>query len=216
MAICKCPECGYDKLSTLARACPICGTPYPFGNAFGGEEPTSKRSPITRIERLVFGRANGEPLSWLVIDTEPDEGIVLVISERIIAKRAYSDTDRPWLESDLHTWMVEDFSFACLSSEEQALVVGEPFILASDQAEKLGSDSARRAWPTAELAAKEGSAPRDGAIPYWLCTKGADRGTIQIVTARGRIYSHGWSPSEEIGVRPAMWLRLTKESDKDC
>lgn len=217
MAICKCPECGYEKLSTLARTCPICGVPYPFGNVSAQSGAASEGPPITRVERLMLGRANGEPLSWLVIDAEPDDGLALVITERVIAKHAYADTDRPWVESDLHTFLAEDFSYSYLSSEEQALVVGEPFILTAEQAKSLGSDSARKAWPTAELAAKSGPESKEGTIPYWLCTKGTDCGDIQIVTSQGRIYSHGIGPdNDEIGVRVAMWIRLAEELKDDC
>lgn len=217
MAICKCPECGYDKLSTLARECPVCGIPYPFGNGPAHDGMPIGGSPIMRVERLEFGHAKGEPLSWLVIDTEPDEGIALVISERVIAKQAYADTDLTWMESDLHTWMVEDFAYGYLSSDEQALIVGEPFILTARQAECLGSDTTRKAWPTAELAAKGGPIPGEGTIPYWLCTRGSDCGNVQIVTAQGRVYAHGIPPDDdEIGVRPAMWIRLSQESEDDC
>jgi len=216
MTICTCPECGYDKLSTLAKTCPVCGVPHPFGNGMKTGGSGARSAPIDRVERLMLGHANGEPLSWLVIDASPEEGIALILSERVIAKHEYAHADLAWQESELRTWMIEDFAYGFLSSEEQAIVVGEPFVLTAHQADLLGSDDARKAWPTAALAAEGDPSSGDGAVPYWLCTKGTDCGDIQIITSQGRIYAHGLPPdNEEVGVRPAMWIRLADALEND-
>ena len=211
MTMCTCPECGHGKLSTLARTCPECGAPSPyFGNSFAvGDDAVL--IPVARAERILLGHAKGEPLSWLVLDADRSKGVALAVSERVIARHEYAGIDLSWEESDLRTWMVEDFAYGYLSSDEQELIVGEPFILTSQQARLFRSDGARKAWPTAQLSQGGEHEPGDGAIPYWLSTKGTDCGCIQIVTAQGRIYAHGLPPDDErMGVRPAVWIRLAK------
>jgi tetratricopeptide (TPR) repeat protein len=151
---------------------------------------------------------------WLVLATEP--GKALLITDDIIANKAFSFNPGPWETSGLHYWLNNEF-YLGFSEIEQACVLtaeiygenimGKPVLLA-DKVFLLSTDEAVRYLPSdnARIARYNGS-PQI----WWLRTDAVNGVLATNVMTDGSINDIGNSvDTVSIGVRPAIWV-ITEE-----
>lgn len=185
-------------------------------------------------DKLAFGRypqgADGgiAPLHWLVRAVR--DGHALLLADRLIECLPYhaSDHDTTWADCSLRAWLGGEFFIAAFDENERGRIAragcenapnpssgaggSEPtrdsvFLLSLDEYRacfSLTDDHKVYATPYAVR-----NAPKGG-LQWWLRTAGDSPRYAACVHYLGGVSTFG-SPVEDtaIGVRPALWLRLS-------
>lgn len=154
---------------------------------------------------MIFGEYHGEPISWVIAQTtDTDEGLVLLISERVLATRPYdSSGGASWTSCDLRSWLSDAFALDAFSDTERAMLEGEPFVPTSRQVfSSFPTAPVRIAWPASSAMAAQGEAS-----PWWTSTGADADNRIAFVRADGKVDDRkGADPRQALGVRVAVWI----------
>ena len=115
----------------LAALCLACAVGLAAcGSARDGDDGTLQPG-----DTFVFGAfeqdnnpANGaEPITWVVLDTDPTFGRVFAITEMSIYTMLFNssiDQGNEWATSELHSWLTGEFANTAFSAEDRARIVG--------------------------------------------------------------------------------------------
>ena len=188
-------------------------------------------------EDVLFGRYrqdhdgkpdSRDPISWLVLEQEPKERRMLLLSRFALDHKPMTKHLRPvfWKHSYLRKWLNHDFMEAAFTPEERALIIttdlenqgngkdtqDQIFILSRDElCRRLPTPESRICPPSryvmTELAAS-GTYILNGGCCYWLRTPGGyGPESACLVQASGSLdFDFGYDDS--YAVRPALWVRL--------
>lgn len=192
--------------------------------------------PVWDENAIVIGKyeqdgntENGEePIVWIKLKEQ--NGKALVITRDIIDAKAFDETNSgssiKWRNSPLRNWLNNTFyKKAFIGTEKNAIIeteVSTPgqydgttskdfvFILSVEEAKELiTSNSSRRAKVT-KFAENNGAQNSATGGWWWLRTKVGNYATA-LVEQDGNIRTLGYnSMLTTIGVRPAMWVDLSK------
>ena len=203
MALIDCPECTH-RVSHLAKACPSCG--FPVADHVRGEN-------MGIGDKVEFG-----PYSWIVL--EKREGKALIIAEDVLRRNGgiefipyHSGYEAvTWEDCSLRKWLNSSFLERFTAEERGRIVLSS---LKNDDNPSFGTeggaDTEDRVFCLSIAEAHNFmNVPPRGASDYWwlrspgrFTTLGAD------VYSDGGVNESGWSViSDELGVRPALWLTL--------
>ncbi len=180
-------------------------------------------------DKLSDGRFRLSPIEWRVLEIQEDRA--LLISTRVLDSQKYHKDCGMWgfEESSLRRWLNAEFiSWAFSESEESAIIstrVTTPyrelrhmknpvvdskiFVLTVDEAEKYFSSNRDRSAAITDYS--HFRAPDGKCYYWWLRTGGRLQSSVGFVADDGVVSSDGTSCFyDNIGVRPAMWVRLDK------
>ncbi len=168
-----------------------------------------------------FGNFEGNT-EWLVLDKEEDK-MMLITKDLIKLDKFNEEQARAiWENCTLRSWLNSEYYESAFSDDEKSLILettnknydnsiyylgqGGPdtidkvFLLSVDEEKELfSSNSARRAYID------------DTKYEWWTRTPGNNQYTAVFVNADGDDVLSGAGVGEaEIGVRPAMWIDITK------
>ena len=168
-----------------------------------------------------------EPIQWQVLEIQAERA--LVISRQVLTPRIYDSAARAtkWSKSGVRFWLHEAFLVENFTERERQLIletevqvrsfeglfnVGENtrdwlFLLDLEEANRyFGTDQERKT--TATTCAKNKGVPDNR---WWLRTLGRTAFDALFVDGRGAIDRGGKrAATEGIGIRPAMWIDVTK------
>lgn len=185
---------------------------------------TTVTGPIREGNYIYFGnyyKYTGKPgpIEWKILKEE--DGKLLIISSYILRAQPYNTEriDVTWETCSLRSWLNEDFINEAFSSSDQKYIltvtISNPdnpkygteggndtedkvFLLSIDEANTLFADKQERGLM--------GS--------WWLRSPGIYSRTATgvggegVAASGGYISTEGWYVESEIGVRPAMWIKL--------
>lgn len=205
-----------------------------------GEEVYNKIKSLNVGDIYKFGSyeyeyLNGqEAIEWLVLEKERTK--ILVISKYALDCEQYNTNgyvDVTWETCTLREWLNNDFLNAAFSTEEKAMIPtvaisadknpehstypgsatrDRVFLLSITEANRyFKSDSARECEPT-HYAVSHG-ANKIGLYncQWWLRSPGCFQHSAAIVDSGGFVDEDGYNvDDEDIAVRPAMWIDLSK------
>ena len=185
-------------------------------------------------EKLEFGRYPQEgdggiaPLHWLVRGMR--DGHALLLADRLIECLPYHSAggDTAWADCSLRAWLGGEFFMSAFDEDERARIArvncsnapnpstgaggGEPtresvFLLSLEEYRGLFSLTDDRKVYATPYAIRR--APKGG-LQWWLRTAGDSPRYAACVHYLGGVSTFG-SPVEDtaVGVRPALWLRLS-------
>lgn len=183
--------------------------------------PTALEAPTLKVgDTLKFGRFQGRPLTWTVLDYKDDHW--LVMTSRGITCRPYNDTltHMTWEESALRAWLNGTFLEQSFSDAERARIrptripaevdeehelhagaetLDRVFILSISEYERYFLQTGRQ-W---KCRIGDGT-PRQ----CWLRNYGADRTRAAFVGRSGSVHAGGsLVDSARNAVRPLMWIK---------
>lgn len=173
-----------------------------------------------------------EDIEWIVLERE--DGRALVISKYVLECLRFgsvSDEYVTWENSEVRTWLNEDFLENAFTEEEkERILVSEVtadenpqydvdagnavedriFLLSAAEAERYFADDEMRAcMPTKYMNAKYELPDPNGYCSWWLRTPGCGGMSVCCVDQDGRVNCFGAIRSlTQTGVRPAMWIEL--------
>ena len=163
---------------------------------------------------VTFGRFEGAPIRWKVIDQRGR--MRMLLSEKPVTHRAYhgKPTDTSWKECDLRQWLNHDFLEAAFTPVERARITAvrvenhrnakyytNAGLNTMDRACVLSVAEAEKYLPEESQRAGDGW--------WWLRTPGSNLFSAVAVYDDGTIYEFGIHVHyENGGVRPALWVLL--------
>lgn len=172
---------------------------------------------------VYFGRypqvGDNDPILWRVLTVQ--NGLALLLSEKVLDAHRYDTSSKNWEGSDLKTWLNNDFISTAFSPKERASIVdsterGKVFPLLEDDLKKSEygftsneTDLTRSAIPT-EHALGKAVDSRNGKSIYYTRTPG-DGDNIVAVTSKG-ILSLAGIERDDLGIRPAIWIKTSEFS----
>lgn len=182
----------------------------------------------------------GEPIRWIVLEKFDDQ--LLLLCAESLEGRQYHHVpfeDVTWERSDLRAWMNADFYEAAFAPADQRLIRvahndnddqsitgaegGEAtddrvFALSETQAGIYLNSAANRADIGAGLATERASSgglnvTEDGTADWWLRSPGTYGFAAQFVDASGSPVRSGANVDAIYGVRPALWIDISKPGE---
>lgn len=180
--------------------------------------------------------ANGkEFLRWRVLAREGDRG--LLITQSVIDSRTYdvATVNKTWENCFIRGWLNDIFLVTAFSQQEQDMLISEtlPAELNPSYGTNAGSETTDRvfllsiqelnryfgrenknrvAYATRTAAARNvTTSDRTGGASWWLRSPGHSGNYAAVVTGDGECFASGFPDnSETIGVRPAIWIDLSR------
>ena len=178
---------------------------------------------------LTFGSYGEGPISWIIIDIDGDN--VMLLSEYIIENKMFNEelTDTSWEECTSRAWLNGEFVDSAFTDEEKSLIldtnvpntpnpefdtqsgnatVDKVFLLSADEFEELVPEEYRASLVT-DYAWKQNVARSnpDGFGEWFLRTPGTSARMAVYVTTGGNAYTPGCYVTFPVrGLRPAMWI----------
>ena len=201
-------------LAALCLACVVCLAAC--GSAGDGDD-----GALQPGDTFTFGAfeqdnnpANGaEPITWVVLDTDPAFGRVLAITEMSIYTMLFNssiDQGNEWATSVLHSWLTGEFANTAFSVEERTRIVGELSLLSLDEVlAYFPTDESRICYPSEYARMLDAFVAGGPGCAWWLTTPGEQWYTVARVLPDGSVWSYG----DEVvgncgGVRPVAWIQL--------
>lgn len=160
-----------------------------------------------------YGHLDGQPIRWRVL--EEDGRGRLLFAEAPVAFLPYNrERDHAnWSECSLRRWLNKDFMEKCFTLPERMDILLTPVRNDAEERWRVenGPNTRDKAfvfnWPELEgyFPTKEGRACGQW---YWLRGFGWSMLSPMAIYTDGTLYEYGVNKnSEEVGVRPAMWVR---------
>lgn len=210
----KIDECKVEKLKTVKVG------DYVFFGAYEQDNNTS----------------NGkEYIEWLVLDVK--DGKALVVSKHALDCKPYDPTYNgkvTWETCALRKWLNNNFINSAFSTDEKAMIPtvivpadenpeystdpgnatqDKVFLLSITEVNKyFSSDNARQCKLTGYASANGAITWDNGNCHWFLRTPGNSQATVIIVKDEGQIAHSYVVHNAHFGVRPAMWIDLSKIS----
>lgn len=172
---------------------------------------------------VYFGRypqvGDNDPILWRVLTVQ--NGLALLLSEKVLDAHRYDTSSKNWEGSELKTWLNNNFISTAFSHNERATIVdsterGKVFPLLEDDLKKPEygftsneTDPQRSAIPT-EHALGRAVDSRNGKSIYYTRTPG-DGDNMVAVTSKGMLSLAGIE-RDDLGIRPAIWIRISEFS----
>lgn len=185
------------------------------------EEQSGPYDSVEEGDTIEFGNYEGYT-EWIVLAKEEDK-MMLITKDLIKLDKFNAEQEKAiWETCTLRSWLNSDYYDMTFSAEEKALIldttnknynnpiyylgqggedtIDKVFLLSVDEEKELfSSNSDRRAY-------FEGSK-----YEWWIRTPGNNQFTAVFVNADGDDVVSGAGVGEaEIGVRPAIWIDITK------
>ena len=178
-------------------------------------------------DEIIFGKyeqnnisISKEHIEWVVVKKEDDK--ILALSKYVLDNRQYNETTfsnseihQAWTDCDLRKWLNNDFYGEAFSDEEKSKIVpttykdvkDNVFLLSNNDANSLPEEIGTRAYPTKYAISNGVRTFNDGSFngecAWWLKN-------VFKVYPLGNIGSEDKSYSKDIGVRPAIWIDISK------
>lgn len=176
-------------------------------------------------------KENGkENIEWIVLDKSDDK--LFVISKYVLDCQVYNATseDVTWEASTLRYWINTDFVNAAFSNDEIAMIANTAvsaddnprynvnqgsitqdklFILSTEEAKQYFDSNDMRKCQATNYAKSSGAT--NAGCAWWLRTIGKYQNYASHIWQIGGVNDSGSCVNEsDIGVRPAMWIELSK------
>lgn len=168
-------------------------------------------------KKITFGNYHGKPLEWKVILTHGNR--CLILAEKPV-DYMYFHPERDeiaWNNCFLRKWLNRQFLEEAFTLQERMMILISKHACNTDPRwdHENGPDTKDKAF-VFSLKELEEYLPKkeDRAIGewWWLRGHGCSNLNQQAVYEDGTVYVNGVSSnSAEVGVRPAMWIRLNKQ-----
>ena len=237
-----CAHCGYRQVQTQAPATKKpteAPTPTPTRKPTATPELTAEQKLAKQLagakqgEYVTFGEyyqtssASKSPIEWLVLEKSSDRMLLIsryCLDSQLYHKRLQSIT---WEDSSLRTWLNSTFLNAAFDTTAQKLILSTTldndaggkttdkiYLLSENEAEwYFANNYSRIAMPT--LYAKEQGAftNSEGAVWWWLRSRGSAKNKASGVNGSGRVDTTGDDVNMRNGrsvngVRPVLWVDL--------
>lgn len=152
-------------------------------------------------------------LIWRVLAVE--DGRALLITNSTVGSRPYDKAGQSaaWETSELRTWLNSDFIDSTFTSEQQALIC--PVELDNGEANPtedrcfvLSVEETKQYFPQTTDDDHAANEDRSSGSNWWLRTPTADGTGVQLAWMNGSLFTDGYLPTSQCGVRPAMWVTL--------
>ena len=189
----------------------------------GGNEPSVKEINKANVGDIVeFGNyeqdnnnSNGkEVIEWIVLEKKDNK--ILVLSKHGLDAKQYHSTGEniTWEQSDIRTWLNEEFTNNAFSSSEQtklttSTVSDKVFLLSLTEARSYSSvNGFNECKPTAYAIANGAGGTSKGYAWWWLrSTQGEEVDYLYFANEK---LTEGKSimDSESNSVRPAVWITV--------
>ena len=186
-----------------------------------GEE----KSPAEKAEETAagFGSYNGQPIVWRVLDIDDENEKALLVTKDIVALMAFAEGTETWEDSLVRQWLNNDFINEAFTDEEAAIILSTDITIApnAEYGTSGGNSTTDKVFLLSEAEVNsyfiDGEARRsnyNGELEdWWTITSGEDETSILIVMGEGTIFTDGYSKQQEEGVRPAIWVNLSTETE---
>ena len=194
---------------------------------------------ICRFGKYNYLRSGGEKeLEWIVLDTTTESNNtskILIITKDVIEAKAYSSAD--YSSTTIHQWLnntfinrlnknviienpisYPDFPMNYQTSQTETSISIYIFLLSYKEAIKYFSDQTRAALASpyvtknANLNCSSSNTEKQCPIEWWLrsVNKSFNPAYYSFVITNGELASKPGANSNPLGIRPALWLKLTK------
>jgi len=153
-----------------------------------------------------FGKYNGSDIIWRVLRRDDGTNGVLLISDKILTKRAYSDTVVIWRDSNIRSWLNDDF-YNNLGEDKKYIQSSTITTNSVDTTDYvfLADSSTTYAQPfTSDLSriAYYNSIPTN----YWLRTTTDVDTQVAYTTSTGS-FGTTINATQVLGIRPLLYLQ---------
>ncbi len=142
-----------------------------------------------------------EDIEWIVLEKQEDK--VFLISRQILDYQPYDDYNSGWSESKLYSWLDTVFLPRAFLGDAYDRLVYAPSILSSQEVEQYFKTVEGRTATMTEYVTREYYVNPGNDETWWL--RGADA-----VDTYGEIHYAISSMDEERGVRPVIWVDVSK------
>lgn len=175
----------------------------------------------TEQNTIIFGAYAGRPIQWIVLEKKDQKALLL--SKYCLLKKAYHDAFTPvtWADCTLRKWLNHEFYHDVFTPDEKKKILttklrnaknplyeteggddteDKVFLLSINEANKYFSSN------------EEGQAffPDGKSVWWWLRSPGSLGNTAAGMFSNGSISQGGYSVDSKDGVRPALWVDLSK------
>ena len=176
------------------------------------------------------------PIEWLVLEIDKKKGRALLLSKYILDWEGFANCpifgygyETSWGDSYLRSWLNGEFLNESFSSAEKDLVVpiynaascgngtrtvDKVFLLSAEEIKKYFASNESAITQSPEIFAAGQTGDKDSPIIFnfcqhiwWTRTSGATKDLVVCVDHDGTLCEMD-SNCDEIGVRPAMWVKL--------
>ncbi len=175
------------------------------------------------------------PIEWLILDVNEQQNMALLVSRHILDWEGFAACPMlghgyktSWYDSYLRKWLNKDFYEGSFTNEERIKIVttrnaasngsgkqalDKIFLLSVDEIKKYFKTESS-AVAVEPMIYNWGSGDKDDPIiiyhesaAWWTRTIGSTSDMVMCVSRNGKLFEID-SNSDEIGVRPAMWVNL--------
>lgn len=176
--------------------------------------------------KITFGQYEGKPLSWWILDRKGNQ--VLLLNEEGVTEKSYHNKNEEvtWESCSLREWLNQDFYQNSFSDEEKQRIEvtevlphenpGFPsdpgkatrdrvFLLSIEETEDYFTDTGFKNLDKQLLLMTSVKNSR----AWWLRTPGHLNNYAAAVWSKVSLFYEGYSVSDEIVVRPAVWINLS-------
>lgn len=175
------------------------------------------------FEQDTFDGDGREPIVWRVLDTDPERGLVLALSEYGLYTMKYhrNNNQTYWGDTDVRDWLNSTF-LASFTDAERAMITDTEVSGSYDTAFLLNADQVTRylktpylcyATPWALAHGEEGAyVNEDTGASSWLVRTDVAKKRIAWVGGGGKLYTPdgkkgvNYLTSKDNVVRPAIWV----------
>lgn len=186
------------------------------------------KATLRSIIKDGFGTYGGQPIKWKILRRYLDRNLSLLVAENAIDSKIYNKEAMAagkdaWNDSDVANWLNNEFVKEAFTEDELDLIDARTirnvpcklFLLSVNDAQKLFDKDSDRICTATEYAKAQGvyANAADGSCP-WMLRKSSDNNLLPVVTLEGQIENEDTSDatldSEAYGIRPAMYIKLSK------
>lgn len=174
-------------------------------------------------------RNNGaEDVEWIVLESDPQNGRLLLISKYVLDKQRYNGkyTHVNWVKCDIRSWLNESFYSKCFSRREKQAILtrtmyspyGEKVVETADPVFCLSAEETRDYFSSrgdrkakATDFARDNKVAMSGSYCYWWLRGSSERtNDADRVEPDGSIQTYGGNTNADgVGVRPAIWVDIS-------
>jgi hypothetical protein len=157
-------------------------------------------------ELLWFGTWDNRPILWQVLAT--DGGKALIHTVGSVAWRAFDSREvNNWGFSEIRLWLNRQFADAAFTDAEKAAIAVRELrdVPKQDRVFLLSKEEANLYFASDDDRVCEEDSPKPS---WWLRAPGEEPGHVAYVNYGGEMTDEMNTDEADIGVRPALWLRI--------
>ena len=180
-----------------------------------------------------FGKFNGSPLSWLILDVDEKNNRALLITENCVVKQKFADSNYEWATSSVRAYLNGTdgdnfFTSSNFTDDEKARILNvlinkTTLSKKSNQIVKsYGTDfvfllSVKDANEYFENDSKRVCKFDNSNCRWWLRMSTQSYAKAGYVSSQGKVFPDGTLVSyNTLGVRPAIWIQLSRDDSTDA